>query len=168
MLNMHTGFRQIITLKVPDLSRFFAFLCFSAISTGIAHAESGWICVADQSTGFSFAKGSSTWIQTNFRSGDKYLIVPLVSGDFGFDQSVDASVVQYGVKKFGSEGLWYWCNAGIQYDFLNCKGYGEFRVDLKRLRFLSTYTFGYVGSNSDGTEDTGDTPSIDIGTCAPF
>ena len=45
---------------------------FLLVLSGVVNAEEEYLCVGEQTTGFSYESGS--WKQTNFHSGDKYLV----------------------------------------------------------------------------------------------
>lgn len=123
-----------------------------AILTNGANAQS-YLCVADQSTGFRYDASSKSWLNAKFKTDDKFLVKP--STEEGF---------KYEVSQFGLSAPLFSCrNEFNSVGTMACFGlFGEFRVNSKTLRFLSTYMVGYYTPNGDTNDNT---PHIQIGTC---
>ncbi len=53
--------------------------------------------------------------------------------------------------------------------FLFCEGWREFRINRTNGRFIAAFILGYFNVGVDEiTDETSDTPSIEIGKCSPF
>ena len=117
-----------------------------------------YLCVADQSAGMAFRNNS--WQATVFKTDDKFIVAASSRPGVAFD-----------VTRVGENFASYRCSAAFdQYDYLDCDGVGQFRMNRKNNRFISTYVIGYlpVGIAPDITDRTSDTPSMNLGKCSPF
>jgi hypothetical protein len=141
-----------------------------AIAT-IANAQTGdeWLCTAEHSTGFAYMAGE--WSGTKFRATDEYIIRPLTAeeAEDTFTQVMwpDSN---YGVFRQGSKSAYFGCTesfSGVGY--LYCGGHsGFFGFSKRNLRFTHSQKGHYVAvvpGLNDITNDSADTPFIEIGTC---
>jgi hypothetical protein len=126
-----------------------------------AHAEN-WLCIAERATGFKYDSILKDWKTVNFKiANEKYIVRPSKNENY-----------KYEVVKFGENREFmpdYSCkevfSAGI---FFHCEGMmGEFKLNAKNGRFLSTYIAGYwtVAPGVNENTEEGDTPTIQIGKC---
>jgi hypothetical protein len=124
----------------------------------ISYADQ-YLCIADASTGFTFDKASKKWKQTNFRVNDnKYII-----------SSSKSESSTYQIKKMGSDFVFSFCTDDFnEYGYLYC---GDFKFNKDNGRFINTYTTGYFNvlpKVNEITDESGDTPYIEIGKCSSF
>lgn len=132
--------------------------------------NASWLCVIDQSTGFAYSKNLRKWTTTNFSDRDKYLISP-IPGNANY---------KYKITKLGEEAVngvtipQALCKDGFSNNtpFLHCSGiYGTFSFNKQMGRIIHSSTMGYfnvaTGTNNI-TDETSDTPFIEIGTCSPL
>ena len=136
-------------------------LGLSLARPGSAGAEQ-YLCLAENSSGFSFNTHSGTWISTTFRTDDKYLIAPSKNPAHAFQ-----------VTRIGENSPSANCEDGFnEAGYLFCKGpAGEFKFNKKNGRFLKVFSFGYfnvVPGMNDTTDESSDTPYVQIGKCSPF
>ncbi len=144
------------------MHRLVVGLIAIACSATPAFAES-WLYLTDKSTGFKYDPISRQWNSVDFKTAkERYIIRP---------GSTKGTV--YEVRKFGVENTPLpdaWCSEDFAAGtFLHCKGImGEFKFNRKTGRFLKTYLAGYwtYAPGINATTESGDTPSIDIGTCS--
>lgn len=115
----------------------------------LAAADEAYICMVDKSTGFKLSS-TGRWEEASFYPDEsKYL---LKKKGAGWEWS------KFG-DKFGMP-----CPAFNKHGLLNCDLlFGAVRVQRDTLRFIKTYTVGYI----DG-DQPGNTPSIGIGKCTPL
>lgn len=131
------------------------------MSAAIAAAdEQSYLCVAEQSTGFSFKNGS--WQSTGFKADDKYVIKP-VSAEF----TKTMPNAKWIVVPLGDVAPMSVCGEFNENGWLqSCGGFVQFSFNRKTLKFLSAYMIGYVYTE-DGKENA-NTPSLTIGKCSPL
>jgi hypothetical protein len=121
-----------------------------------------YLCVSESSAGFRYDKQTKTWKGTNFRTDDKYLIAPSKSPNYAFQ-----------VTRVGESSPAVSCDNGFnEPGYLHCEGIGgEFKFNRRNGRFLFAFVTGYfnvIPSLNDITDETSDTPFIEIGKCSPF
>ncbi len=46
--------------------------------------------------------------------------------------------------------------------------FGSFVINTDTLRFIATYTVGFIDSRKDEEQKVGNSPSISIGSCSPL
>jgi len=122
-----------------------------------AYAQSGFICVLDQATGFERTKGTNNWSVSRFKTESaRYLITK-------------KSETLFELKEFGDSDSASPCKKEKNSDFLECEGiHGKVSFSFKSLRFQVTHPWGYV--ISDPSRETKKdsinlTPYIAIGRC---
>ena len=124
----------------------------------LANAES-YVCVEDQATGFSFNTTQKVWEKSGFHTDRKYLVKPnsdtslQLQGKWIVSQIGHRAPIAWSESDFTSAGE------------LRFKGpFGEFAMNKKNLRFVTTYIIGYW---TNWFPDEGEfTPFISIGTCS--
>jgi len=137
--------------------------------------ESGsFLCIEEMSTGFSIDETGRGWKQTRFNTTKKFLVRPAKEAEI-FNK-VAPGLIPYVVVTFGQEDASYRCGGGFGYNFggeitpipqAYCNGFlGEFLVNRQTLRFLYTYTGGYIDSKQGAEQIPGNTPFITLGTCS--
>src|SRR5690349_11292875 len=130
----------------------FAILAVGTLTLARADADSAseqYLCVPDQSTGFSFSNGG--WHPTNFRTGDKkYLVRRTKTED-------DVKDAKWLVVELGSDYPTAVCEKDFnEAGFLFCEGILRWSMGKKSLRFLGAYLFGFY----DGKDNNENTPFI--------
>lgn len=133
-------------------------LAIAVISfTSLANAQSGQsvqktlLCIAEKSTGFFFDEKSRSWLSTNFNvASEKKYLLKKDSSDWIWSEFGDSSGTT--CKAFGN-------TAFVRCDLL----LGTVSVDWARLRFVKTYTSGFISGDNNQ-----DTPHITIGKCSPL
>lgn len=128
--------------------------------TAQVSAADPYLCVADMVTGFAYNKALDRWQATEFQATRKYVVKKSANPPFSFE--VTALGTSYPIAS---------CQAGFsEYGFLNCEGPIEFRMNRNNLRYTRVYFGGYIGAMNPaaGTEDGGDSPTIEIGKCTAF
>jgi hypothetical protein len=134
--------------------RSLALLILLAVLPNPGNAGDGqWICIADAATGFRFENGKWTDVSFDIEK-DRYVI------------SKSAATKKYKITKIG-ESFGDDCEEGELDDFgwLHCgKLVTQWRINLKSLRYILTYPFGYA----EGFDNNADTPLIEIGKCSPL
>lgn len=113
-------------------------------------ASESFICIEEQKTGYLFSDGE--WVASRFQLG-KWLVSTEENGK---------------VSKFGTNYIRFPSTFGkcrVYDSELECSGpSGNFRMSFNTMRFLSSYSIGYVR----GDFEHNDTPNLAIGTCAPM
>jgi hypothetical protein len=122
----------------------------SLIFTNICIAQQAYICIANDSTGFSYNAKTNSWGRTGFKVNDEKKLLKRVGQ--GWEWS-----------SFGST-FTQKCGEINSYGYLNCDVlFGTLRFNKNTLRYIETYTVGYIDGDKDG-----DTPNITIGKCSPL
>ena len=120
--------------------------------------ETSYICVADSATGFLFQNGE--WRSQHFRTDSKFIVRP---GNDSIPERGDPWVVvrlgeTYSIARcdgFDAESGW----------LNSCSGWlGDLKFNRKTLKYLRTYTAGYV--NADPGKENDNNPLIEIGRCS--
>jgi len=118
--------------------------------TNLCFAQQAYICLANDSTGFSYNTTTNSWVKTGFDVSDRKKLLKKVGS--GWEWSSFGS--NYAEK----------CGAINNYGLLNCDLLlGSIRFNKNTLRFIETYTVGYLDGDKNG-----DTPHITIGKCSPL
>jgi len=131
------------------------------------HAE-GWICIADQATGFIYDAAAQKWKSTTFRvDSSRYLI-----------RRPEGRTSAWEVREFGNPSdvlASAWCkNETNEAGFLFCGGlWRDFVFNAINNRYILTFQGSYITYNPMAQlevlrKDGGDTPYIEIGTCSPL
>jgi hypothetical protein len=128
-------------------------------SSAIAESNS-YICVAEESTGFSFDEGTRRWGSRNFHADSKYILSKSSSKEGRWE-----------VKEVGTS-FGTGCDGGFDdKGFVECSGLIHFEMNNKSLRYIVVHKYGYVASEfpKDGPFNEGSiTPYIEIGKCSPL
>ena len=130
-------------LRSRQLYKWLALTLIS-LSSSPAFAVDGFVCTVEQSAGLTFDKNTKVWSGSALRSTGKFLIT-----------KPDADQARAGLVWIVKDIQANRAMSARESDFnaagyLNCKGFGEFTFNRKNLRFLRSYTFGYV---TDGVEE---------------
>jgi hypothetical protein len=114
-------------------------------------AQDTYLCVPSKATGFSYNTTSKNWEQSAFRIGDEKKLLKKVGNQWEWRT--------FG-QQFGEK-----CGAMSDAGWINCDLiFGTLRFNKNKLRYVETYTVGYV----DGVNSNANTPFITIGTCSPL
>lgn len=117
-------------------------------------AQSGYVCLADSSTGFAFNSNTKTWNPTSFNVKDSKYLLSLNNGKWEW-------------KRFG-EKYGIPCSSNFnEKGYLRCDSIEEVSFNKVNLRYLLVYPIGYVNGGIAGKEGA-DTPSMEIGKCSPM
>ena len=119
-----------------------------------------YLCVPDLATGFTFR--DNAWTSAKFKVEGQYLIAPSSRPDRAF-----------GVTKIGEGSEFARCELDFnEPGFLFCEGLGvELKFNRANGRFLRVDNIGYLNvlpEVNDITDQTSDTPVIEIGKCSPL
>ena len=133
----------------------------SATPTGrtpaIAQFDS-YLCIADQSTGFSFDKTTEQWSATNFNvSENKYIVRRIRIRDPADSIFID----------WQGEIPEIICEERINVRSLMCdeSNHADFFFSAKTMRYMKVSSFGYLVPLDQVGDDT---PFIEIGKCSPL
>lgn len=122
-----------------------------------AFAADQYLCIADKGAGFAFNKAAKTWDYAQFNVAKSRYILKKSSQGYSwsnFGEEQPESMVKCGnVNEAG---------------FIFCTGLEDIRFNTKNLRFQIAYLMGYYNYPLLGMPEGSDTPSIEIGTCAPL
>ena len=136
-----------------------------AMSNTAALAAEGFVCTSEHSAGVTYSKTTRLWSGGALRATGKLLIArpSLEQSKAGLSWIVKDIQQNLAVlactNDFNAKG------------YLQCKGFGELTFNRVNLRFLRTYTSGYV---TDGIEESrwgeegANTPMVEIGKCTPL
>jgi len=118
----------------------------------LSFAQNSYLCVPTSSTGFKFDSNTKKWNSTFLSNDLKQILIKTDSGwqwrDFGRNWGLKCDL------KFEDDGL------------IICPVfYGEVKFNKKTLRYIQTYTAGYVEGIDNNKPDT---PGMTIGTCSPL
>lgn len=127
-----------------------------------------FLCITEQSTGFSFDAKTKSWQRTRFESGEK-LILKRVTNKPG-SHPIDGT---WAVWHFGQDDFpWIACKDEFNaqgYLFCGPDGQSMFSFNATNHRFISAYLVGYIQGSGPAflnLPEGSDTPFINIGTCA--
>src|SRR5690606_3924058 len=125
------------------------------LTLSTALAQDQYLCISEQSTGFS--PSSNKWQPASFNVDNERFVLRR-------KRESDTIETTWLVVALGKNWPTAVCDDDFtEYGWLYCSGLGyEWRINRKSLRFMYWYYMGYVR----GEEDTGDTPNITIGKCA--
>ena len=129
-----------------------------------AEDSDSYICVADQTTGFTFEQG--TWKSTNFKEDRKFLFKREVAQHDGPNWNSGDKI--WSMSELGQENSSMLCSdkvnlssGPIVLDDIVCHGFTNVKFNKKSLRVLLSYFVGFTdGDNNDNT------PTITIGKCS--
>lgn len=152
--------------------RQLSCVCLAVVVTGapaVCRAVDAYLCVAEMAAGLQFDKTANVWQGNTFRTENKVLVKRATAEQ--------ASVGwRWAVWRVGNDTLPdYVCKEDFDAKgFLWCQGFGEFRFNHTNLRFISTYTVGYVddalaastSTASRPREEGQDTPLVRGGKCS--
>ena len=146
-------------IKYREACRLFVIAICANASVAL-HAVSGYVCVVNESTGFSRSEGE--WKSTSFRAGRRYNVSRAQSGETLFFTEGQKPV--WVVKEVGDKNASFWCKSDFtSAGAIRCDGVGgEFWFNRENLRFQEYYAIGYVNDSK------GDTPLVAIGTCSSY
>jgi hypothetical protein len=124
-----------------------------------------WLCTGQAATGFGYDQASHSWTRRNFKADGRFIVgaLPIKS---------KAAAYQWVIAPEGKApiegGL---CGSEFSADtFLHCSGFGgTFTFNRRSQRYIQYYQGGYAayapGVNNI-TDESADTPFMEIGTCA--
>lgn len=138
------------------------FLILLIIFNSKASATEQYLCAADKSSGFSFNKSTKEWTHTTFKANSKYVI-----------SESDNKNSAFVIREIGDSMIIAWCKDSFnEANFLFCDGLGgSFKLNRVNGRYISANLIGYVNvvpSANKITDETSDTPYIEIGKCSRF
>jgi hypothetical protein len=119
--------------------------------TSTVYAEA-YLCVGDQSTGFSFNQSTKEWSHARFNTKEAKYILSNGSGKWEW-------------KKIGEKNGIECDSSFSEYGYMNCESLRKITFNKKTLRYMSIYSIGYVNIGVYGKEGE-DNPSIEIGKCS--
>lgn len=153
------------------MKRIIFAVLLGVLVSGAAWGE-GWVCIGDQSAGFSYNKRTDKWDQTFFATDAKYLIRrPNQKKQPPPGSELFVNPPRWEVVRFGKKYPLFRCGRGFEENAMSiCGGLtGDFLFNPQTLRYLKTYKHGYVNHGTpDEPDEKSDTPLIEIGTCAPM
>ena len=131
-----------------------------------ALAEEGYLCIADQATGFTLDDAGKNWRRVNFQTDQlKWKIERRKESlkDNLIVHSGDSWVV---VNPNDSHLISMGCAESIDRNNLLCEGLGpRLKINKQTLRLLFTYERGYWTEHVDGQAKSPEMPMIAIGRC---
>ena len=138
-------------MKVALLAATLVLLTSNALAEG-------WICQADMATGFIF--NGTMWESAEFSVVDSEYLIRRPNPD-----DAEEALYDWIVVTIGEQDSHYQCQDDPGDGLLECAGrlWGEFNLDMTRLRFVLTYSMGYL----TGLNENADTPLMEIGRCSP-
>ena len=134
------------------LTLVFAILANTALAQTNSTEPQQYLCVSDMANGFRYNEQSNLWEHAKFRPGSKWIIRrPEVAIGGWVYSEIGRGFRQYCDKNFDYKGNLR-CNDDLEL----------LEFNKNTLRYMRVYKFGYV------SQSIGDTPLIEIGTCAAF
>ena len=133
--------------------------------TSPALPKERWLCTGQAATGFTYDQASHSWRVANFKPDGRFIIaaLPIKSTTAPF-QWVIAPEGRTPLEGGLCE------SAFVAETFLHCSGLGgTFTFNRRSQRYIHYYQGGYVSyapGVNDITDESADTPVVEIGTCA--
>jgi hypothetical protein len=124
-----------------------------------------WLCERTSVTGFAYDAAQRRWHQSSFRPEGRFLISAQRRQDV-------SSGFQWAFGKIGDALiLASWCgNEFLAGTFLHCRGLtGEVHFNRRNNRYIRSVATGYFNvapGLNDITDETSDTPILEIGSCS--
>jgi hypothetical protein len=148
-----------------DMKKLIVILLSACVlHSSFAFADERYLCITDSSCGFSFNKSSGNWEHVFFKANSKYIISKPEAGTL-YERAA------FVVHRVGESVPCAVCMDGFdEYGYLSCSD-GGFLANRTNGRFIYASVFGYVNvlPEVNGiTDETSDTPWIEIGKCSPF
>jgi len=108
-------------------------------------AETGFICIADAATGFTYEKSTNTWRDSSFKADGKYVLT-----------KSQQSGIRWHVKQVGSDFPIAFCDSDFtETGAISCRGIlHDFRMNKNNRRFLLVYPVGYWTDKNPKVEKT--------------
>jgi hypothetical protein len=136
-------------LKNLILVSSFALILTLCILPSLVLAETSYLCMPDEASGFRFNPYQKSWEPVIFKVAQEKIL--LKKSDRGWEW------VKFG-HKYGS--LCKEMDKSLQCDIY----VGEVLLNRNTLRYIETYMIGYV----NGSDNNDNTPFIAIGRCTPL
>jgi hypothetical protein len=149
---------------------------------GSLDGQKGWLCVADQATGFYYRKSTGSWSVGEFKAGDRYIVRPPNAEDikdaekfrfYSNDNELPAYVVRALGKSDDMSLVPEMCRnpPDARSGIMICQGgLTQFAVNTRLLRMQRYYGLGYLhqdsGAFEHSTDDEPAAPYIEIGQCS--
>lgn len=136
-------------------------LLLAAIPLNPAFAQEQYICIGEKATGFKWDESRKSWEIVRFNArGDKFLVQRINP------TKILGKTYNFEVREFGRKDVRHRCERfetmTYEHPLINCGGIGfGMWINTETLRYQEVYGLGYI----DGKDDTGNTPSLTIGTC---
>lgn len=139
-----------------------ATLAIAGLAASTSANAAGWLCVTEQSTGFSYNSSSKSWREASFKADKKYVVRSSQKegylwevAELGETSDVASAYCRDNPNEIGN---------------LFCNGLGgDFRINTKNNRFIYVYFLGYWTYDPDSwvfKNEGGDTPTMSIGRCS--
>jgi len=151
-----------LEIQMANTIKMMAAVMMMLGAVGPLAAEQRYICDEVASGGVKFVPESRSWGATTFRASNRYILTePKPDSDY--------RQLAYIVTQIGSSHPEYSCpNRASEGGYIFCSGFGgSFRFNSKTLRYLATYELGFVYGEVP-EDQTGNTPFVSVGLCAPF
>jgi len=135
--------------------KYLLFLLAILVLPSVTLSEN-YLCVTEQSAGFTYDNSSKRWKAAILRSNSEYVL-----------SRTDENNDEYRLKLSGIDNIDNKCDENFSEDgYIECYGIlGIFNFNNKTTRFQFYYPYGYI----EDTEIPGNkTPGIQIGTCSTF
>jgi len=134
------------------VSRMRVCLVALVLAAPAAYGNESFLCITDQSVGFTYDKVNKAWSRANFSTGQRYVL------------SRRAGTANWELKRFGDHMVLLRCDDFNSAGNLSCAG--EFRMSRSALRFLRVMPHGYWSNVDPIADEKGDAPSMEIGKCS--
>ena len=142
-----------------------------------ADVANGWLCIADEATGFVYDKYTKSWAAKNgVLTDDKFVVRKPTIGDIESLRRfhLDTASASYVVLQVGQSLPPIICSnpPGAENDLMICEsGLRNFSMNSRLLRMQFYYGVGYLHQDfkfSETAVDNPDSPLIAIGKCSPL
>ena len=149
---------------------------------GNVTGQKGWLCVADQATGFYYRKSTGSWSVGEFKAGDRYIVRPPNAEDirdaekfrfYSNNNELPAYIVRALGKSDDMSLFPEMCRnpPDARSGIMICQGgLTQFAVNTRLLRMQRYYGLGYLhqdsGAFEHSTDDEPAAPYIEIGQCS--